>query len=456
MQHSILVVDDNLDNLNFLRSVLKPEGYNIFPAESVEMGASYVKRNRGKLSLALIDHHMPGVTGDRAISMYKAIDPDLQCLSITGDTTDAVFRANVEAGAFMVLRRDMNLESLYSVVRSYCNKFEEQARIINPKETTPTESESFIRSFGMVGRSPHLHKACELIENYGKTELAVSIHGENGTGKERVARAIHAHSRVAEGAFVAVNCAAINEGVIESELFGHVRGAFTGANRDRKGYFLEADGGTLFLDEIGDMPLHLQSKLLRTLQEKEIVPVGATKPVRINTRVITATNVNLKEAIQKGRFREDLFYRLNVLPIELLPLRERKEDIEPLVFSFAERWTRQTGQPKEFRARALSALLQHDWPGNIRELENVVTRVLAKTDGSIIELAHLDDLFQKLAEKEDGVETYVSLKARHENEEREFLTDALKKTGSLSAASRGLGLAKATLHGRVRALGIKI
>lgn len=457
MQHSILVVDDNLENLDFLRSVLKPEGYNVFPADNVETGASYIRRNRGKLSLALIDHHMPGMTGDKAISMYKTLDPNLQFLSITGDPTDEVFRLNVDAGAFMVLRRGMNLESLYSVIRSYCGKFEEQSRVIESKATTPSENESFIRTFGMIGRSEHLYQICELIENYGKTDLAVLIHGENGTGKERVARAIHASSRVAEGPFVAVNCAAINEGVIESELFGHVRGAFTGANRDRKGYFVEADGGTLFLDEIGDMPTHLQSKILRAIQEKEIVPVGATKPISVNARVITATNVNLKEAILKQRFREDLFYRLNVLPIDLLPLRDRKEDIEPLVLSLAEKWSRQTNKPKEFRARAMSALRAYAWPGNIRELENVVTRVLAKTEADIIELSHLDESFHKLSETDgENGESFISLRARHENEERELLTGILKKEGSLSAAARFLSVAKATLHGRMKILGIKI
>ncbi len=457
MQHSILVVDDNLENLDFIRSVLKPAGYNVFPADDVDTGASYIKRNRGKLSLALIDHHMPSMTGDKAIAMYKTIDPDLQFLTITGDPTDEVFRANVDAGACMVLRRGMNLENLYSVVRSYCNKFEEQSRIIRKQDTTPTENETFIRTFGMVGRSQHLYNVCESIENYGKTDLAILIHGENGTGKERVARAIHTHSQVADGPFVAVNCAAINEGLIESELFGHERGAFTGANRDRKGYFVEADGGTLFLDEIGDMPTHLQSKLLRAIQEKEIVPVGATKPIKVNARVIAATNVNLKEAIAKLRFREDLFYRLNVLPITLLPLRERKEDIEPLVLALTEKWSRQTGQVKDFRARTMSALRSYEWPGNIRELENVVTRILAKTEGTVIELMNLDENFQKIAEAEssDG-ETYIALKARHENEERSFIADIIKKSGSLSAAARLLSLGKSTLHGRVKALGIKL
>jgi two-component system response regulator HydG len=355
----------------------------------------------------------------------------------------------------MVLNRGMSPENFQSVIRSYCNKFEE-AQVVVQSPKTLSERETFIRKFGMVGRSEHLSLICEKIENYGKTDLPILINGDNGTGKERVARAIHAFSNVSDGPFSAVNCAAINEGVIESELFGHVRGAFTGANRDRKGYFLEADGGTLFLDEIGDLPLHLQSKLLRAIQEREIVPVGASKPVKINARLITATNVDLKRAIANQKFREDLYYRLNVLPIELLPLKSRKDDIEPLVLAFAEKWSRGTGTLKEFRGRTMEVLKRHDWPGNIRELENVVTRTLTRAEGNLIEIGHLDESFQKLAEDvASSSETYVALRARHEKEERTFITDAIRNDGSISAAARRLEVGKSTLHARVKALGIK-
>lgn len=455
MQHTLLLVDDKIENLEFLRSILKPQGYSIFPADSVDYGASLLKRYKGKISLALIDHNMPGKNGDEAIRLFKSIDPDLQCLTITGEPTEETIQKSMDAGSYTVLSRALGVETLKSVIGSYCAKFEAKTELAK-LPVVEGSKESFIAEFGLIGASDHLVELCQLIDRYAKTEESVLIRGENGTGKERVARAIHLHSAAASGPFVAVNCAAINEGVIESELFGHVKGAFTGAVRDRAGYFRDANGGTLFLDEIGDMPLSLQAKLLRALQEKEIVPVGATKPVKIYARIITATNVKLEDAIKTGRFREDLYYRLNVMPLQLLPLHRRVDDIAPLVHAILGRWNKKTGQKKEIRARTIAALKAYSWPGNIRELEGVMARVLARTESPIIEAEHLDDNIRFLgAETEsDFAENYKGLLARHEFEEREFLLSLLKKI-SLSQAAKTLGLAKATLHGRAKALGIK-
>ncbi|MBX3034574.1 MAG: sigma-54-dependent Fis family transcriptional regulator [Bdellovibrionaceae bacterium] len=455
MQHTLLLVDDKSENLEFLRSILKPQGYSIFPADSVDYGASLLKRYKGKISLALIDHNMPGKNGDEAIRLFKSIDPDLQCLTITGEPTEETIQKSMNAGSYTVLSRALGVETLKSVIGSYCAKFEAKTELAKPP-VIEGPKENFIAGFGLIGASDHLVELCQLIDRYAKTEESVLIRGENGTGKERVARAIHFHSAAASGPFVAVNCAAINEGVIESELFGHVKGAFTGAVRDRAGYFRDANGGTLFLDEIGDMPLSLQAKLLRALQEKEIVPVGATKPVKIHARIITATNVKLEDAIKTGRFREDLYYRLNVMPLQLLPLNKRVEDIAPLAHAILDRWNKKTGQRKEIRARTIAALKAYSWPGNIRELEGVMARVLARTESPIIEAEHLDDNIRFLgAETEsDFAESYKGLLARHDLEEREFLVSLLKKI-SLSQAAKTLGLAKATLHGRAKALGIK-
>ncbi len=455
MQHTLLLVDDKSENLDFLRSILKPQGYSIFLAENVDYGASLVKRYKGKFALALIDHNMPGKNGDEAIRLFKNIDPDLQCLTITGEPTEETIQKNMAAGSYTVLSRALGTETLKSVVGSYCAKFDAKTELAKPSSIEGSKK-NFIADFGLIGASDHLVELCQRIDRYAKTEESVLIRGENGTGKERVARAIHLHSGVANGPFVAVNCAAINEGVIESELFGHVKGAFTGAVRDRAGYFRDASGGTLFLDEIGDMPLPLQAKLLRALQEKEIVPVGATKPVKVHARIITATNVRLEDAIKASRFREDLYYRLNVMPLQLLPLRERMDDIAPLVHAIMERWNKKTGQKKEIRARTISAFRAYSWPGNIRELEGVMARVLARTEASVIEVEHLDDNIRFLgAEAEsDFAESYRGLLARHDLEERKFLESLLKKL-SLSQAAKTLGLAKATLHGRAKALGIK-
>lgn len=455
MQHTLLLVDDKSENLDFLRSILKPQGYNVFPADSVDYGASLLKRHKGKISLALIDHNMPGKNGDDAIRLFKSIDPDLQCLTITGEPTEETIQKSMDAGSYSVLSRQLGVGALQSIIGGYCRKFEERTTL---SAVVPDGAkESLIATYGLVGASNHLANLCQLIERYAKTEESVLIRGENGTGKERVARAIHFHSEVASGPFVAVNCAAISEGVIESELFGHVKGSFTGAMRDRAGYFRDASGGTLFLDEIGDMPLSAQAKLLRALQEKEIVPVGATKPIKIRTRIIAATNAKLEDAIKAGRFREDLYYRLNVMPLQILPLKDRPEDIEPLVHAALERWNKKTGDKKEIRARTISALKAYSWPGNIRELEAVMARVLARTEAAVIEPEHLDENIRFLGSEteSDFAESYKGLRARHEIEEGKFLSELLKKTGSLSQAARVLGIAKATLHGRMKLLGIK-
>lgn len=456
MEHTLLLLDDKSENLDFLRLVLKPKGYNVFPADNVDYGASLVKRYKGKFALALIDHNMPGKNGDEAIRLFKSIDPDLQCLTITGELTEETIQKNMAAGSYTVLSRALGVETLQSVISSYCAKFAAKTELAKPEGITGSK-ENFIEGFGLIGASDHLVELCQLIARYAKTGEPVLIRGENGTGKERVARAIHLHSAATSGPFVAVNCAAINEGVIESELFGHVKGAFTGAIRDRAGYFREASGGTLFLDEIGDMPQSLQAKLLRALQEREIVPVGATKPVKINARIIAATNAKLEDAIKVGRFREDLYYRLNVMPLQILPLRDRAEDIAPLVHYIVERWNKKTGQKKEVRARTIAALRAYSWPGNIRELEGVMARVLARTEAPVIESEHLDDNIRFLgAETEsDFAESYKGLLARHEIEEREFLKSLLKKTGSFNQAAKALGIPKPTLYGRSRALGIK-
>lgn len=457
MQHSILIVDDDEENLSFLRSILNQDGYNIFPANNVDYGASLLKRYRGKFSLALIDHHMPEMLGDAAIQLYKTIDTDLQFLTITGDNSEDVLQKSMSAGSAMVFDRKMQVETLRSVVRRYCKQHEDRTRIVALPPSDASEIEQVIREYGMIGRSQHLYSVCKLISSYAKSDDVVLIRGENGTGKERIARAIHAHSLVSDGPFIAVNCGAISEGISESELFGHIKGSFTGAMKDRMGHFREANGGTLFLDEVGDMPSLLQTKLLRVLQEKEIVPVGASKPIKVNVRIIAATNVDLDANVKSGKFREDLFYRLNVLPIPILPLRERKDDIEPLILYFEEKWRKKTGQlQKQFRIRTIKALTSDPWPGNIRELESVISRVLTRAQTQVIEREDLDDRFQVFTDDdEDYSESFLGLQARHERESRDFYSRLLKKTGSLSASARALNVPKATLHCRIKALGIK-
>jgi transcriptional regulator with PAS, ATPase and Fis domain len=295
-----------------------------------------------------------------------------------------------------------------------------------------------------------------------KTDSTVLITGDSGTGKELVARALHYNGNRRERPFVAVNCSAIPEALLESELFGHVRGAFTGAVKDKAGKFEAANHGTIFLDEIGTMPLHLQTKLLRVLQEQEVERVGSNKPVKLHVRVISATNLDLENKVTLGEFREDLFYRLNVIPLHLPPLRERKQDIMPLVLHFLEKQGRLMGrQNMTVNKRALEALEQYSWPGNVRELENLIERMIALTDGSVITL---DDVPAGIAsEKADGNFAYFKLSgdgidmvAALSELERTLIVQALEYAGGTKVrAASLLGINRTTLVEKIKRLKIE-
>lgn len=458
MQHTILVVDDNRENLKFLKALLESRGLSVHQAPNAQFAASLIHKNVGRYSLAIVDYHMPAMMGDKATSLFQEIDRDLQVITISGDDSDEAFDLNLKAGSYLFLHRSVSSERLLSIVESYCKKYEERKICLAPT-VDASDAEKFIQSFNMVGASKHLIEVCNLIDRYGKSDSPVLILGENGTGKERVARSIHEKSNVAAKPFVSVNCGAISENLIESELFGHVKGAFTGAIKDRLGHFREANGGTVFLDEIGDMPMSLQVKLLRVLQEKEITPVGATAPIKINVRIIAATNVNLEKAVRSGKFREDLFYRLNVLPIDLKPLRNRPEDVEPLLRFFIEKWKRKTGETKEFRADVVQALRAYPWPGNVRQLENIVSRLLVRVEGKIVEYAHLVENLNSASEKPETVnllESYQGLRAEFQHKERVILTELIQKTGSLSKAAKVLQIAKSTLSDKLKVLGVPV
>lgn len=458
MRHTILVVDDSRENLKFLKDLLESRGLVVHQASSPEFAVGLLRKNIGRYSLAIVDYHMPSMMGDEATRQFQRIDRDLQTITLSGDDSDEALEKNLKAGSYLVLNRSIKSERLLSIVESYCQKFSEK-RARFPTETDLTDAQSFIRSFSMVGSSEHLVGICKLIARYAKSDKPVLILGENGTGKERVAKSIHEKSDIANQAFVSVNCGAISESLIESELFGHVRGAFTGALKDRKGHFREANGGTVFLDEIGDMPMPMQVKLLRVLQEGEITPVGASAPIKVRVRVIAATNVDLEKAVQQGRFREDLFYRLNVLPIRLQPLRNRVEDIEPLVRHFLARWKDKTGETKELRNEVVQALKTYAWPGNIRELENIMSRIFVRVESSVVEYSHLIENLERVAERTETlgiVEAYHGLEAEYEQKQRVLLQKVIQQEGSLSKAAKVLHMAKSSLSDKLKNLGVPL
>jgi DNA-binding NtrC family response regulator len=336
------------------------------------------------LDLVLCDVRMPGIHGLELVRQIHDLQPDLPCIVITGYGSAEASVDALRAGAFWYLEKPFDQASL-DVVRRLVDQAIEHGRLKAENRLLQRQLRTRYRFENIVGTSAALRQALEIVEKVADTDSTVLVTGESGTGKELFARALHYNSRRADRPLVTVNCGAIPEELLESELFGHVRGAFTNAVSHRQGRFALAHGGTIFLDEIGDMSPNLQVKLLRVLQERSFEPVGSSKSVAVDVRVVAATNQDLKTAIREKRFREDLFYRLNVIPIEVPPLRERREDVPLLLHHFLETMNVEKARAvKGFGAAALERLLAHEWPGNVRELENLVERlVILRGEGEV-------------------------------------------------------------------------
>ncbi len=378
MKDSILIVDDEAGVRTSLRAILVDEGYDV---EVVETGeACLVALEKRRYDLLLLDVWLPGMDGLETLERVRASDPELPVVVISGHGSIETAVRAVRNGAQDFVEKPLSLEKTLLVVRNALMRRHLEAENRELRERVE-------HRWVMVGNSPAILALSEQIAQAAPSNGRVLIYGENGTGKELVARSIHHKSLRADGPFTEVNCAAIPEDLIESELFGHTRGAFTGAMQAKKGKFELADGGTLFLDEIGDMTLKTQAKVLRVLQEQKVEPVGGTKSVSVDVRVIAATNKRLDSEIRDGHFREDLFFRLNVIPFEVPPLRERREDIPLLAAHFAAELSAEYGRrPKEISPAAVELLKGQAWPGNVRELRNIIERLVIMTPGDRIEV----------------------------------------------------------------------
>ncbi len=369
---AILVVDDELSMRQFLKILLEKEGYEIALAAD---GPSALEQARQRqFDLAISDIRMPGMNGLELLAELKNDCPELPVIMITAFASPEDAVTAMKNGAFDYITKPFNVEEIKGVIRSATARK-------NAGVTTPVEDE-FPE---IIGQSPEMLKIFDLIKRIAPTPANVLIYGESGTGKELVAKAIHNHSRVADRPFVPITCSAIPESLLESELFGHVKGSFTGAIADKAGLFQQADGGTAFLDEIGELTPIIQTKLLRVLQEREFMPVGSTRTRQVNVRIIAATNRILEEEIMSGRFREDLYYRLAVVPIRVPPLRERKGDVPRLVEHFLKKYSRLLGKEVQtISSYGMEVLMQYDFPGNVRELENIIERGVALESSNII------------------------------------------------------------------------
>jgi len=382
--NTILIVDDEPNYLIVLSELLREEGFEVFTAQSGEDGLKVLKES--DLDLVITDMLMPRMDGFQLLKAVRAYNRDLPVIMITafGEVEKAV--AAMQAGAYNYLTKPFNNDELLVNIR----KAVEHYSLLRENRRLRDEVRSRFGFASIIGKNVRMRQIYQIIEKVAPTPATVLITGESGTGKELVARAIHIHSKREKAPFISVNCMALPENLLESELFGHEKGAFTGASALRKGRFELADTGTLFLDEIGDMPLALQTKLLRVLQERCFERVGGAKTLTVDVRIITATNKDLKDEVDKGRFREDLYYRLNVLHIHLPPLRERLDDIPLLAAHFVAKYAKLLNRPGlEISTPALRFLTTLPWEGNVRELENVVERAAILCSGNRLEIEDL-------------------------------------------------------------------
>ena len=453
---SIMVIDDEPLMRMTVQDALAAEGFGVMTAETGRKGIDLFKNKH--VDVLITDLRLPDMDGIEILKEVKAVNPAIQVILITGfGSIDSAVNAMKE-GASDYLTKPFAMDELLLIIKRILRmkQLEEENVSLRKKVEERYGLE------GLVGKSPQMLKLYELIETVAQTDTTVLISGESGTGKELAANAIHFQSPRKKGPFVKVNCAALPETLLESELFGHEKGAFTGALRQRKGRFEMADGGTLFLDEIGDISLGVQVKLLRVLQERQFERVGGNETLSVDVRLICATQKDLKDEIRKGAFREDLYYRLNVVPIALPPLRERREDVLLLADHFIDKFSKKMGKEiTGLTGDAKTLLLKYPFPGNIRELENMLERAIALIKGKVIQAEDLPDelcgqpsSIQDVCNRIRGSKPLASATKLFE---KEYIQSVLEKTqGKKGQAADTLGISRKTLWEKIKELEIEI
>jgi len=450
----VLVVDDEAPTRRDLRRILADDhGHRVTEAANADEAFRHAGTQR--FDAVLLDIRMPGASGLDALVTLQSIAPDTAVIMVSGEASFRNAQIAMRRGAFAFIAKPTDGQELIEAL-------EEAVRVTRARRRDPAPPEAGTAArpaardgadLGIVGKSPAIHALRESVRRVAPSQGRVLITGENGAGKELVAHAIHVLSKRADGPFVKINCAAIPKDLVESELFGHERGAFTGATQSKQGRMELAHGGTLFLDEIGDLSQESQAKLLRALETGEIQRVGGTKTLAVDVRVVSATNRDLRTAIESGEFREDLYYRLNVVPIHVPPLRERGHDVRLLAEHFLAHFCEVEGRPaKRLGAQSLELLEGYHWPGNVRELRNLMERSAILVPGDTVEPGDLTHWLEQAPEG-DGA---AGLKGKIEREEADAIRRALEQArGNVTQAAAGLGIDRTNLHRKMRKYGIE-
>lgn len=450
--YSVLIIDDEDSQRNILKGYLEKKGYKIYSASSGSEGVSIIQKNL--IDIVLSDYRMPDKTGLEVLEVVKKINPEISFIIMTAYGTIENAVKAMRLGAFNYITKPIDLDELDLMIERIIenNNLKSEIRILKDQLQEKFKIDSFI------SQSPKMEEVLSLASRAADSKATVLITGESGTGKEVLAKSIHFVSSRKDKQFIAVNIPALPETLLESELFGHEKGAFTGAEKTKKGRFELADGGTIFLDEIGDIPINLQVKLLRVLQEHQIEKLGSTDTINIDVRIIAATHQNLEQKIKDGTFREDLFYRLNIVSLHIPPLRERKADILPLIDHFIDKYSKENNKQKQSLSKeAVDLIMKYNFPGNVRELENAIERAVVLSRGEVITVNDLPNVIKGFnAEKDILVNESAPLTEQVEELEKKLIYDALDKSqGNQSQAGRILGLTERNLRYKMQKYGIK-
>jgi len=446
----ILIVDDEKSMCQYLSIMLKKEGYVVKTASN---GSKAVKEvGDSNYDAVITDIRMEGMDGIEVLTAIKEIDPSIPVIIMTAYASQKTAIEALNNGAFHYLvKRAAKNDQIKMVIRNALDVH----RVKSENKFLKRQLRNKDDFKEIIGKSEEIRKVFTLVDKVADTDSTILVCGESGTGKELIARAIHYRSVRASSPFVSINCGALPENLLESELFGHVKGSFTGAIRDKDGLFKVASGGTFFLDEVGETSPAIQVKLLRVLQEREIIPVGGTSPLKVNARLIAATNADLERAVQEDAFRADLYYRLNVIPILIPPLRHRRDDIPLLVEHFLEKVSLKTGEKKNITKEAMNLLVEYEFPGNVRELENIIERAVILQEGEQIDV---EDLPEKVRSRTCSRRSLSLDKAQMtlEELEKEYLISVLEETNwQKKKASSILGINASTLYRKIQRYGLE-